>query len=112
MINRESVLLQMGLKKIEGKGPKKETRNIKNGFILHQGNPPTHTALSVQKFLTEKQIPTFDHPPYSPDLASCDFFLFPKRNKIRHCSTNEKNDCMTPYGKRYFTLLLISRKSE
>ena len=70
MINRESVLLQTGSGKIERKGPKKETRNMKKGFIPHQSNAPAHTVLSVQKFSTEKQIPTLDYPPFSPDLAS------------------------------------------
>ncbi|GFS73784.1 uncharacterized protein TNCV_1458281 [Trichonephila clavipes] len=35
-------------------------------------------ALSVKKFLNSKKITGLEHPPYSPDLASCDFFfIFP-----------------------------------
>jgi histone-lysine N-methyltransferase SETMAR len=49
-----------------------------NGFILHQDNAPSHSALSVKQFLAEKSITVLEHPPYSPDLAPCDFFLFPK----------------------------------
>ena len=49
-----------------------------NGFILHQDNAPAHSALSVKQFLAEKRITVLEHPPYSPDLAPCDFFLFPK----------------------------------
>ena len=31
-------------------------------------------------------IKTVRHPPYSPDLAPCDFWLFPKpREKLRGC---------------------------
>ena len=41
-----------------------------------------HTALSVKKFLAEKQIPTHDYPLYSLDLAPCDFILFPKVKSI------------------------------
>ena len=26
----------------------------------------------------EKKIPVLEHPPYSSDVAPCDFFLFPK----------------------------------
>lgn len=29
-------------------------------------------------FLAKHSIPLLDHPPYSPDLATCDFYLFPK----------------------------------
>jgi transposase len=48
------------------------------GWLLHHDNAPAHTALSIQEFLVEKKIPVVPHPPYSPDLAPCDFFLFPR----------------------------------
>jgi transposase len=32
----------------------------------------------VQEFLTKNKMAVVPHPPYSPDLAPCDFFLFPK----------------------------------
>jgi hypothetical protein len=32
----------------------------------------------MKQFLADKRIPVLDHPPYSPDLAPCDFYLFPK----------------------------------
>jgi len=35
-------------------------------------------TLIVREFLVKKGIITLDHPPYSPDLAPCDFWLFPK----------------------------------
>nr|CAH7723476.1 unnamed protein product [Callosobruchus chinensis] len=44
----------------------------------HQDNAPAHNALSVKQFLAKKSIPVLEHPPYSPDLAPCDFYLFPK----------------------------------
>jgi hypothetical protein len=31
----------------------------------------------VQQFLAEKSIPVITQPPYSPDLAPSDFWLFP-----------------------------------
>ena len=50
----------------------------KNGWVLNQDNAPAHSAFSIQRFLTEKKkISVLQHPPYSPDLAPCDFFLFP-----------------------------------
>ncbi|PNF34249.1 hypothetical protein B7P43_G17274 [Cryptotermes secundus] len=42
-------------------------------WVLHHDN-----ALSVKRYLAKNNIPVTEHPPYSPDLASCDFFLFPK----------------------------------
>jgi len=51
----------------------------KNGsWVLHQDNVPAHNALSVKTFLTKHKITMLEHPPYSPDLAPCDFFLFSK----------------------------------
>jgi hypothetical protein len=39
-------------------------------------NAPSHTSLVVQQFLAEKFIPVITQPPYSPDLAPSDFWLF------------------------------------
>jgi hypothetical protein len=51
----------------------------KNGsWILHHYNAPAHNALSVTTFLAKHELPVMEHSPYSPDLAPCDFFLFPK----------------------------------
>ena len=43
---------------------------------------PAHTSLSVREILAAKQITVSEHPVYSPDLASSDFFLFPKIKEI------------------------------
>jgi histone-lysine N-methyltransferase SETMAR len=32
----------------------------------------------MRQFLTQKQVATLNHPPYSPDLSPSDYFLFPK----------------------------------
>ena len=47
-------------------------------WILHHDNAPAHSALSIRQFLAERQVATLEHPPYSPDLAPCDYWLFPK----------------------------------
>jgi histone-lysine N-methyltransferase SETMAR len=47
-------------------------------------------ALSVREFLASTQITMLEHPPYSPDLALNDSFLFPKIKEIlkgRHLMT-------------------------
>jgi hypothetical protein len=56
-----------------------------NSRILHHDNAPTHTALSglsVREFIASKQITELEHPPYSPDLAHNDYFLFPEIKEI------------------------------
>jgi hypothetical protein len=47
-----------------------------------QDNTPEHNVLSVQQFLAKKQVPVLHHASYSPDLAPCDFFLFPKLKRL------------------------------
>ena len=41
-----------------------------------------NTALSVREFLATKQITVLEHLASSPDLAPCDFLLFPKIKEI------------------------------
>ena len=53
-----------------------------NTWLLHNDNAPAHTALSIRKFLADKNITVLGQPPYSPDFAPCDFFLFPKVKNI------------------------------
>ena len=45
-------------------------------MLLHD-NAPVHCAIRVHQFLAQRGVPVLDHPPYSPDLAPPDFFLFP-----------------------------------
>ena len=45
---------------------------------LHHDNAPAHTAAATLDFLADNGVRLVSHPPYSPDLAPCDFFLFPK----------------------------------
>jgi hypothetical protein len=54
--------------------------------MLKFDNAPSHTAMAVQQFLAKNNIPIVPHPPYSPDLALSDFWLFPtlKIGRGRH----------------------------
>lgn len=47
-------------------------------WMLHDDNAPAHRALTTRQFCTRNEMTIVPHPPYSPDLAPCDFFLFPK----------------------------------
>jgi hypothetical protein len=46
-------------------------------FLLHD-NAPSHNTAIVKTFLAGRNIAAPHHPPYSPDLALADYFLFPK----------------------------------
>ena len=59
-------------------------RDSADDWVLQHDNAPAHTALAIRAFLAKKNIPVFPHPPYSPDLAPCDFYLFPKlKSKLK-----------------------------
>jgi hypothetical protein len=60
-----------------------------------------------QQFLMKYKMAAIPHPPYSPDLAPCDFFLFPKWNwswkdegliSLKRSRLNRR-ECLTLYRK-------------
>ena len=63
----------------------RRSRNSRlRGLLLHHDNASAHTAAATLDFLAENGVQLVSHPPYSPDLAPCDFFLFPLvKNQLR-----------------------------
>lgn len=49
-----------------------------NSWLLHHDNAPAHASMLISKFLAKNSTVLMPQPPYSPDMAPCDFFLFPK----------------------------------
>ena len=58
---------------------------------MHQSSTP---SLS-QTILTKMGIKTVPQPPYSPDLAPCDFCLFPKLRGCRYETIEEMKEAVT-----------------
>ena len=53
---------------------------------FQQDNTLIYNSTLVTDYLTKMGIKTVPHPPYCPDLARCDFCLFPKvKEKLRGC---------------------------
>jgi len=47
-------------------------------FVLyHHDNVPSHTSLKAMAKLDQLRFELVAHPPYSPDLVSSDYYLFP-----------------------------------
>ena len=61
---------------------------------FHQDNALVHNSILVTDYLTKMGIKTVPHPPYSPDLAPCDFWLFPKLRGCRY-ETIEMKEAVT-----------------
>ena len=62
-------------------GEKRELWETRS-WLLHHDNPPAHHALEIREFLAKNSIAVLEQPVYSPDLAPCDFCLFPKLKEV------------------------------
>ena len=51
-------------------------------WILHHDNAPAHRSFMVSEYLTKSQVRVLPQPPYSPDLAPADFYVFPRMKKL------------------------------
>ena len=59
------------------------TRKLRRNdqLLLLQDNAPAHKARNTMNTCLDLNIRILPHPPYSPDLAPSDFFLFPSMKK-------------------------------
>ena len=62
---------------------------------FHQDNAPVHNSILVIDYLTKMGIKGVSQPPYSPDLAPCDFWLFPKLTGCRYERIEEMKEAGT-----------------
>ena len=60
---------------------------------FHQDNAPVHNSILVTDYLTKMGINTVLHPPNSPDLATSDFWLFPKLRGCHYETIEEMRGC-------------------
>ena len=61
---------------------KRRPRTGAHGIKLLHDNAPAHKSATVQEYLKESGLNVLDHPPYSPDLSPCDFWLFPRQKEM------------------------------
>jgi len=54
----------------------------RNMFLLHHDNARPHCSAQTQDAMTSLKFTVVPHPPYSPDLAPSDFWLFPKLKEM------------------------------
>ena len=62
---------------------------------FHQDNAPVYNSILVTDYLTKMGIKTVPYAPYSPDLAPCDFWLFPKLRGCRYETSEEIKEAVT-----------------
>jgi len=81
-----------------------------HGIQLLQDNARPHTARATAEKLLELNLPTIPHPPYSPDLAPSDYYLFSSLKSYlsgsnftsRNEVTNSVNDWLGTKNESFF----------
>ena len=71
-----NLLDQLNLKIREKRPGLQQKKNI-----FHQDNAPCHKSVLTMAKFNEFKYELLDHPPYYPDLAPSDFYLFPNPKK-------------------------------
>ena len=62
---------------------------------FHRDNTIVHNSILVTDNLTKIGIKTVPQPPYSPDLAPCDFWSFSKLRGCRYETIEEMKEAVT-----------------
>ena len=62
---------------------------------FHQDNISVHNSILITSYLTKMGIKTVPQAPYRPDLAPCDFWLFPKLGGCRYETIVEMKEAVT-----------------
>ena len=62
---------------------------------FHENNAQVPNPIFATDYLTKMGINTVPQPPYSPDVAPCDFWLFPKLRGCHYETTEEMKESVT-----------------
>ena len=65
------------------------------GVLFHQDNAPAHKSVVAMAAVHDCGFELVDHPPYSPDLAPSDYFLF--LNVKKHLAGSSNGPMMRSY---------------
>ena len=85
-------LLCWGFKGVQEEIPSEEVSTLQIGSVAF---PPGQCSILVTDYLTKMGIMTVLHPPYSPDLAPCDFCFFPKLRGCRYETIETMKEAVT-----------------
>ena len=89
-------LLCWGLKEVQKEIPWEEASTLQIGSVAFPpGQCSSPNSILVTDYLTKMGIKTVPQPPYCPDLAPCDFWLFPKLRGCRYETIEEMKEAVT-----------------
>ena len=86
-------LLCWGLKGVQEEIPREEASTLQIGSVAF--SPGQYYSILVTDYLRKMGIKTLLQPPYSRDLAPCDFWLFPKLRGCRYETIEEMKAAVT-----------------
>ena len=93
------------LKKVKEFYNKKRPSKGWSGVHLLHDNASFHKCEVIKSFLAFEKVKVLTHPPYSPDLSPCDFFLFPRLKKMlpgnKYTSRSSLGSAMISVSNRY-----------
>ena len=88
-------LLSWGFKRVQKETPWEEASTLQIGSVAFPaGQAPVHNSILVTNYLTNMGIKIVPHHPYSPDLARCDFWLFPQLRGCRYETIEEMKEAV------------------
>ena len=86
----------MVLREFRKRFRRKRPALFKSGqWHFYLDNTPVHNSIFVTDYLSKMGIRTVPQPPYSPDLATCDFWLFPKLRGCRYETIEKMKEAVT-----------------
>ena len=89
-------LLCWGFKGVQPEIPSEEASTVQIGSVAFPPGQCTSPQLHpCHRLLSKMGIKTVPQPPYSPDLAPCDFWLFPKLRGCHYETIEEIKEAVT-----------------
>ena len=93
---RVRVRVTMCLKGVQQEIPWEEVSTLQIGSVAFSpGQCPVHHSIFITDYFSKMGIKTVPRPPYSPDLALCDFWLFLKLRGCHYETIEEMKEAMT-----------------
>lgn len=74
----------------------------KKKILFHHDNAPAHSSIVAMSKIHELKFELIPHPPYSPDLAPSDYYLFPNLKKWLGGKRFKSNEVVIEAVNQYF----------
>jgi len=87
---------------------KKRPHMVKKKVLYHHDNAPSHTSSKAMAKLEQLRFELVAHPPYSPDLAPSDYYLFPNLKRWLQGKRFRSNEEVIAETEAYFEGLDVS----